>query len=205
MLINCIKIKSSSSVYDTHTTARVRMQPTRWGEYKLEQIGATKDSSLLPSLCLCSDHSTICVSSFYLLSMGFPGSSAGIESACNAGDPGSIPGVGRSPGGGIGNPLQFSWASLVAQLVKNQLAVWETCIRSLGWEDSLENGKATHSSLLAWRIPWTVQSTGLQSRTQPSDFTSLCTTTQHPLVYPSIHPSYENLTRRQRCQWKCTN
>ena len=53
---------------------------------------------------------------FYL---GFPGSSAGKESACNAGDPGSTPGSGRSPGEGIGYPLQYSWASLVAQLVKN--------------------------------------------------------------------------------------
>ena len=46
----------------------------------------------------------------------FPGGSAGKESACNAGDPSSIPGLGRSPGGGIGYPLQYSWASLVAQL-----------------------------------------------------------------------------------------
>ena len=106
MLINCIKIKSSSSIYHTHTTARVRMQPTRWGEYKLEQIGATKDSSLLPSLCLCSDHSTICLSSFYLLSMSFPDSSAGIESACNTGDPGSIPGLGRFSGERKSYPLQ---------------------------------------------------------------------------------------------------
>ena len=46
------------------------------------------------------------------------------------------------------------WASLVAQLVKNPPAMWETCVRSLGWEDALEKGKATHSSILAWRIPW---------------------------------------------------
>ena len=58
--------------------------------------------------------------------MGFPGSSAGKESACRAGDPGLIPGVGRSPGEGIGYPLQYSWASLVAQLVKNLPAMWET-------------------------------------------------------------------------------
>ena len=54
-----------------------------------------------------------------MLCMGFPGSSAGKESACNAGDPGSIPGLGRCPGKGIGYPLQYSWASLVAQTVKN--------------------------------------------------------------------------------------
>ena len=57
---------------------------------------------------------------------GFPGSSVGKESACNAGDPGSIPGSGRSPGEGMGYPLQCSWASLVAQLVKNLPAVHET-------------------------------------------------------------------------------
>ena len=89
-------------------------------------------------------------------------SSVGKESACYAGDPSSIPGSGRSIGEGIGCPPQYSWASLVAHLVKNPSAMWETWVRSLGWEDSLEKGKATHSSILAWRIPWTVQSMGLQ-------------------------------------------
>ena len=56
--------------------------------------------------------------------LGFSCGSAGKESACNAGDPGSIPGLGRSTGEGIGYPLQCSWASLVAQLVKNLPAVW---------------------------------------------------------------------------------
>ena len=88
--------------------------------------------------------------------MGFAGSSVGKQSACNAGDPDSIPGSGRSTGEGIGYPLQYSWASLVAQLVKNPPAMQETWIRSLGWEDPPEKGKATHSSILAWRIPWTV-------------------------------------------------
>ena len=60
--------------------------------------------------------------------MGFPGGSAGKESACSAGDPGSIPGPGRSPGEGIGYPLQYSWASHVAQLVKNSPAMWETWV-----------------------------------------------------------------------------
>ena len=82
-----------------------------------------------------------------------PGGSAGKESACNAGDPGSIPGSGRFAGEGIGYPLQYSWASLVAQLVKNLPAMQETWVPSLGWEDSLEKGKATHSGILAWRIP----------------------------------------------------
>ena len=72
--------------------------------------------------------------------MGFPDSSAGKESACNAGDPGSIPGLGRSAGEGVGYPLQYSWASLVAQLVKNQPAMQETPVRFLGWEDLLEKG-----------------------------------------------------------------
>ena len=86
----------------------------------------------------------------------FPDSSVGKESACNAGDPSSIPGSGRSSGEGIGYPLQYSWASLVTQLVKNLPSMWETWVRSLGWEYLLEKGKATHSSILAWRIPWTV-------------------------------------------------
>ena len=94
---------------------------------------------------------------------GFPHSSVGKESACNAGDLGSIPGSWRSAGEGIGYPLQeigytlqYSWTSLVAQLVKNLPAMRETWVQSLGWEDPLEKGKATHSSILAWRIPWTV-------------------------------------------------
>ena len=73
----------------------------------------------------------------------------------NAGDPGSIPGSGRFPGGGHGNPLQYFWASLVAQMLNNLRAVLETWVRSLDWEDPLEEGMATHSSILAWRIPWT--------------------------------------------------
>ena len=77
----------------------------------------------------------------------------GKESTCNAGDPCSIPGLGRPPGEGIGYPLQCSWASLVAQLVKNLPAMRETWVQSLGWENPLEKGKATHSSILAWRIP----------------------------------------------------
>ena len=85
--------------------------------------------------------------------MGFPDSSVGKESAYNSGDPGSIPGSGRSAGEGIGYPLQYSCASLVAQLVKKLPAMWEIWVRSLGWEDPLEKGKAIHSSIMAWRIP----------------------------------------------------
>ena len=88
--------------------------------------------------------------------MGFPGSSDDKESACNAGNPGSIPGSGISTGERLGYPLQYSWASLVAQLLKNLPAMWKTWVRSLGWEDPLEKGTATHFSILAWRIPWAI-------------------------------------------------
>ena len=94
--------------------------------------------------------------------MGFPDISVGKESACNAGDHGLIPGLGRSPEEGIGYPLQYSSAFLVAQLVKNPSAMRETWVQSLSWEDPLEKGNATHSSILAWRIPWNVQSMGSQ-------------------------------------------
>ena len=77
------------------------------------------------------------------------GSSAGKESACNAGGPGSIPGFRRSPGEGIGYPLQYTWAFPLAQTVKNFPAMRETWVRSLSWEDPLEEGMATHSSILA--------------------------------------------------------
>ena len=68
-------------------------------------------------------------------SLGFPGSSAGKEPTCNAGDPSLIPRLGRSPGEVIGYPLQYSWASLVAQIVKNLLVMQEAWVRSLGRED----------------------------------------------------------------------
>ena len=87
--------------------------------------------------------------------VGFPESSFGKESTCNAGDPGLIPGSRGSAGEGIGYPHQY-WTSLVAQLVKNPPAMQKTWVRSLGWEDPLEKGKATHSSIWDWRIPWTV-------------------------------------------------
>ena len=115
--------------------------------------------------------------------MGFPCGYSGKESACNVGDLGLIPGLRRSPGEGKGYPLQYSglensmddvyspwgckesdrtewlspslWASLIAQLVKNLPAVQETGVWSLGREDSLKKEMATHSSTLAWRIPWT--------------------------------------------------
>ena len=83
-----------------------------------------------------------------------------------------IPGSGRSAGKGIGYPLQYSWASLVAQLVKNLTAMWETWVQSLGFEDALEKGKATHYSILAWRINSMdcIVCEVTKSRTQLSDF-----------------------------------
>ena len=73
-----------------------------------------------------------------------------------------IPGLGSSPGEGIGYPLKYSWASLVAQTVENPPAMWETWVQSLGWKDPLEEGMVTHSSILAWRIPWAEELGGLQ-------------------------------------------
>ena len=73
-----------------------------------------------------------------------------------------IPGSESSPGEGTDYPLQYSWASLVAQTIKNLPAMRETSVRSLGWEDPLEEGMATHSNIFAWRIPmdkgawWTI-------------------------------------------------
>ena len=117
---------------------------------------------------------------------GFPGGSAGKESACNAGDLGPIPGLGRSPGEDKGCLLQYSslenpmdytihgvaksrtrlsnfhFTSLVAQKLESMPAMQETLVRSLGQEDPLEKGTATHSSILAWRILWTVQAMGSQ-------------------------------------------
>ena len=84
----------------------------------------------------------------WLISLqGFPDSSVGKQPTCNAGDPGLSAGSGRSTGEGIGYPLQYSSASLVAQLVTNLPTMWETWVWSLGWEDSLEKGKATHPVL----------------------------------------------------------
>ena len=95
--------------------------------------------------------------------MGFPDSSVGKESACNAGDPGLIPGSGRFTGEQIGYSLQYSWASLVAQLVKNPPEMQETWVQSLSWEDPMKKGMATHSTVLAWTIPWTEEPGRLQS------------------------------------------
>ena len=81
--------------------------------------------------------------------LSFPDSSGSKEFAGNAGDPSSIPGSGKSAGEGTGYPLQYSWASHVAQLVKNPPAMRETWVRSQVWEDSLVRGTANHSIILA--------------------------------------------------------
>ena len=101
---------------------------------------------------MTSEFSSITADSIRRTFPSFPDSSLG---KCNAGDPGSIPGSGRSPGEGIGYPPQYFGVFLVAQLVKNPPAMWDTWVQSLGWEDPLEKGMATYSSILAWRIPQT--------------------------------------------------
>ena len=117
-------------------------------------------------------------------SQGFPHNSGGKEFACNAGDPSSISGWGRYAGEGIGSPLQYSWASLVSQLVKNPPAMQETWVWSLGWEGPLEKGKATHSSILAWRIPCTIL-VHIVERCEESDVTEWLS-----LNFQGIHTIY---------------
>ena len=108
-----------------------------------------------------------------------------------------IPGLGRSPGEGKGDPLQYSWASLGEQLVRNPPAMQETWVQSLGWEDPLEKGKATHSSISAWRIPQTVQSMGWQRvRHDRATFTFMKMKTNRSLVSsaPEILETYKRET-----------
>ena len=128
--------------------------------------------------------------------MGFPGGSDGKESTCNAGDRGSIPGLGRSPGEGIGYPLQCFWASFVAQLGKNVPATWETWVQSLGWEDSPGQGKG-----------YSLQYSGLEnamdsvvhgvakSQTQRSNFhfTSLTEERVHSLFHSGMEWIYSTI------------
>ena len=96
----------------------------------------------------------------------FPGGSAGKESTGNAGDPSLIPGLGRSAGGVIGYPLQYSWASLVAQLVKNLPALLETWVRSPGL------GRSPEKESLPTPVFWSGEFHGLcgVTKTLLSDF-----------------------------------
>ena len=121
----------------------------RWPKYWSFSFSIIPSKEIILISCLQTWFSVITIN--YI-----PDSSVGKESTCTAGDPTWIPGLGWSFWGGVGYPLHYSWASLVAQLVKNLPAMWETWVRSLGWENPLEKRKATHSSILAWRIPWTV-------------------------------------------------
>ena len=111
-----------------------------------------KEIRTCPQKNLCTSvHSNIIHNSQKVeTTQGLLVSSAGKDSACNAADPGLTPGLGRSPGEGRGYPLQYSLVSLVAQTVKNLPAMRETWVC---WEDSLEEGMATHSNMLVWRIP----------------------------------------------------
>ena len=116
----------------------------------------------------------------YTYFKSIPGSSAGKEFTCNAGDFNSIPGSGSSPGEGIGYPLHYSWASLVSKLVKNPPENQETWVQSLGWAGPLEMGKAIHSSILAWRFPKTEEPGGLQS--MGSHTTDRLSTAEHSVL-----------------------
>ena len=94
--------------------------------------------------------------------MLFPDSSIGKESACSAGDPGSIPGSGRSPAEGKTYPLQYFWASVVVQLVQNPPAMQDTWVQSLGLEDPLEEARQSTPAFLAGEFPQTEEPGGLQ-------------------------------------------
>ena len=121
---------------------------------------------------------------FFLLctNRGFPDSSVGKESACNAGDPGSIPGSGRSPGKGKGYLLQYSWASLVAQLVKNLPTIQETWVRSLGWEDPPERER------LPTPVFWPGEFHGLYIHGVAKSWTRLSDFHFHIDNHPSSYP-----------------
>ena len=113
----------------------------------------------------------------YQVLWGFPGDSVGKESTCSEGGLGSIPGLGRYPGERKGHPLQYSVLEKSTDTVHGVAKSWtqlsdfhfhwqetqETWFRSLGWKDPLEKEMATHSSILAWKIPWTKEPGGLQS------------------------------------------
>ena len=119
--------------------------------------------------------------------MGYPDSSVGKESACIAGDPGSILGSGRSAGEGIEYSCQYSRASLVPQLVKNPPAMRKTRVQSLGWGDPLEEGKTTHSSILGWKIlglygPWGHKESDTTERPSFS-YVFLLGSEMHPLFF----------------------
>ena len=107
-----------------------------------------------PGIFLAFGEHHLTYASQVALPLSFPHSSIGKESTCNAGDPSSIPGLGRSPWRRDRLPTPV-FLGFPCQLVKNLPAMLETWVLSLGWEDTQEKGMATHSSILAWRIPFT--------------------------------------------------
>ena len=143
-----------------HCRTSVQTYPAQWwGNVIPEGLGFMNAALFLERTVLLQKYSPV-LGLFWFLTCphhsSSPHSSVGKESTCNAGDPSSSHESGRSAEEGIGYPLQYSWASLVAQLVKNSPAIQETWVQFLGWEDSLEESMATHFSILAWRIPWTI-------------------------------------------------
>ena len=140
-------------------------------------------------------------------SMGFPGSSAGKESACNTGDTGSIAGSGRSPGEGIDYPLQYSWTSLVAQMVKNPPAVWETWVQSLGREDPGRRAWQPTPVFLSGESPWTeepgrLQSTG--SQRVGHNWVTKHSTAQHSTSKACVLGVPQTIHRFSDCLWELT-
>ena len=132
--------------------------------------------------------------------MGFSDSLVGKESACNAGDPSLIPGSGRSAGEGIGHPLPYSWACLVAQLVKNPPAMWETWVQYLDWEDPLEKGKAYplwYSGLEnSMDYPWNHKESGTTEQLSPTHKRPLRLCGRPTCLERWIPPSSPHATKR---------
>ena len=120
--------------------------------------------------------------------MDFPVTSVGKESSRR---PWFNSWLGRFTGERIGYAIQYSWTSLLAQLVKNPPAMWETWVQSLGWEDPLEKGKATYSSILAWRIPWTVYPWGCRVRHDWATFTFTSWSYEKLKVLGQSNPIYD--------------
>ena len=119
--------------------------------------------------------------------LGFSGGTDSKESACNVGNLGSVPELGRSPGGGHGNPLQYYWASLVAQMVKNLSTVQETWVRSLLQEDLPKEGRAFllgespgQRSLVGYS-PWGHEESDMTEQLSTAQHTSF----SHIMTYPS--------------------
>ena len=118
-----------------------------------------------------------------------------------------IPGSGRSSGEGIGCPLQYSWASLVAQLVKNLPALWETWVQSLGWEDPLQKGTASHSSSLDCIVHGVTKSrtwlSGFHFHTHTHIHTHICITEAHGCVRETLLKNYTSIKKKKKRNLRC--